>query len=214
MVSQTAYIKRITTEVNLLLTTTVALCPSLPKKNLPSLFEFYFNCREFSTFIEGESFSSEYETSVDLSKIKLNFLIQEATKNNFLECIPVVRKIDSLLQSLPRTPMPSPSKTPSKDEYLQLLERKNRALEVEYQLLNTQFQILEKERNRFKSSISYPPSIAVIHSLVDENRAIVKVEKEGSSFMAQIPPDIPRDLLAPGIMVKIHPTYHVEAILS
>ncbi|NHJ02367.1 MAG: hypothetical protein EAX86_09555 [Candidatus Heimdallarchaeota archaeon] len=214
MVSQAAYIKRITAEVNLLLTTTIALYPSLPKENLPPLFEFYSNCREFSTFIEGENFSSEYETSVDLSKIWLNFLMQEATKNNFLECIPVVRKIDSLLQSLPRNPMPSPSKTPSKDEFLHSLERKIRALEVEYQLLHRQFQILEKERNRFKSSIPYPTPIAVIQSLVDENRAIVKVEKEESSFIAQIPPDIPRDLLAPGIMVKIHPTYHVEAILS
>ncbi len=213
MVTQEDYINRITAEIDLLLATTIDICPSLPREKLTSLFQFYFNCRGFNAFIESGSFDRDYEISVDISKVWLNSLKQDALTINFLECIPTISVINSLLQNLPRKPS-SPLEPTSKDEHVQLLERRNRVLQTENQLLRIQHQKLEEECNRFKPKAFYPASVAVIQSLLDETRAIVKIEKDGNDFIAYIPPDISQEFLAPGVWVKILPTYHIEAILS
>ena len=97
---------------------------------------------------------------------------------------------------------------------IQQLEKRLHALETERQLFEVQLNLLTAECDRLKYLLAHPTTTAHVKQVLDRSRALLYFKRTDATFIAQIPPHIPSEVLFPGITVKIYPTYCIEAVLS
>ncbi len=74
--------------------------------------------------------------------------------------------------------------------------------------------LLTTERDRLRYLLAHPTTTAHVKRVLDRSRALLYFKKTDATFIAQIPPHIPSEVLFPGITVRIYPTYFIEAVLS